>query len=71
MVDLIHRLNQKGLNEKGAILNELDELYNDGLVKHGKVQRPTDGEYIYYIGGELKPGIRTPEIVKSTVIPNK
>ena len=31
----------------------------------------TDGEYIYYIGGELKPGIRTPEIVKSTVIPNK
>ncbi len=27
----------------------------------------TDGEAIYYIGGELKPGIRTPEITKSNI----
>lgn len=49
--DLITRLSQKGLTNKDAILNELDELFDNGMVEFGCIgKRPNKKEiYAFYI----------------------
>lgn len=49
--DLICRLQKKGITNKRIILDVLDELFDEGLVKYGKV--PTDSkeetQYAFFI----------------------
>lgn len=45
--DLIARLSQKGLTNKDAILNELDELFDNGMVEFGCIGKRPNGKEIY------------------------
>ena len=49
--DLISRLEKKGITNKRLILYILDEMYKEGLVKHGKVsiEDSTDEIFAFYI----------------------
>lgn len=47
MTDLIRRLSQKGLNDKGVIVEELNELFECGLIKYGAVEGHSDKKNLY------------------------
>ncbi len=50
IVDLISRLEQEGFADKGIILDELDKLYDEGLVEYDCVTTFPDEEiYAFFI----------------------
>lgn len=54
--DLLYRLKEKGLQNKGLILRVLDDMYDEGLVRYDHIATCLDGEklYAFYIMPDQK-----------------
>ncbi len=54
--DLIRRLNRKGLDNEGVILDVLNELFDLGIVKFDRANEK--GIYAFHV--EMPPGTKAP-----------